>query len=1329
MCLADTPNDPLARRPFNTEAILSSQDREYPVDNSLVDCGCTGAYTVINEAIVPKVCAQLQIEPLPLSVPKPLRGYDGKLSEKPITHCLLPNMSVGGHKEGTCPMLIAPLGNHDVILGKPWMNKHGVLLDMLRDKVLFVPGRCNHDGDKVSPREDLTFLTPVATPSPASSPVILKRPRPPSPTVEAEEEDPASSSDDRHEADKDSSDSDAFILGSSRGRTIPNPREIKKQKASNPDYLDIHEISADAFYMNAKDKRNKLFSLTMNEVHELKTPDKPPARPLYPKTGRNAPCPCESGSKYKRCCGSNILLNDPASTALGGSDVTPVEINATEILTSEEVKLRLPFEYHDYLDVFDRDKADELPPHRPYDHKLEFMDDSDRSKMPRSRIYPMSGHKLEQVKKYLDEHLKKGFIVPSKAPFASPVLFAEKPDGGLRFCVDYRRLNQITKRNRYPIPLIDEVLARVQGCKYLTKLDIIAAFNKLRMHPDSEDFTTFVTSLGAYKYRVLPFGLTNGPATYQHYMNDILFDYLNDFCQAYLDDILIYSKSKKEHVRHVRLVLQKLREAGLQVDILKCEFHVQETKFLGLLVSIDGLRIDPTKIQAVIDWKTPTNLKESQAFVGFCNFYRRFIRNFSKIVKALVRLTQKGVIFEWSSACQEAFQRLKKAITEAPVLRHFDRSKEAILETDSSDYINGGVLSQYDEDGLLHPVAFYSKNLTPAECNYQIYDKELLAIIKCLEHWRPELECTEIPVKIFTDHKGLMYFAEGQDLSRRQARYLDMLSEFNIKIIYRPGPQNVKADALTRMPGSKPTDPSDERLRQQHQVILTPERLELDGVSVNAIDDPLYHKVTIANKDDEDCSDIRDAIAEGKQKHNGINLTKCSVIDDVLYHKERLCVPEDLYTAVIQEVHDQPACGHPGIARTCELVRREYYWRGMNATIAQYIRNCYTCQRAKAPRDREHGLLQPLPIPQKRWQDISMDFITGLPLSDMFDAICVFVDRLTKERHYVPCTAGEEGTSSETTADMLVKEVFRLHGLPASIISDRGPQFIADLWKAFCKRLGIEAKLSTAFHPETDGQTERSNQDLERHLRTYCNYMQDDWAKWISMAEFADNDAVSSATKVTPFFANKGFNPRMSFSPDTTDYDTTRKRLAAAKAEDITGHMERVLEYIRENMGRSQQAMADQVNRHRLDVTFKKGDMVFLSSKNITSTRPSKKLDNKRYGPFQIKETVGTSYRLKLPPTIRIHDVFHPKLLSLAAADPLPGQKRVPPPAIVVDGIEEWEVEDILDSKKPWGRLKYRVNWKGYDEDLTWYNADAGEFNNAREVVEDFHKRYPDRPC
>lgn len=283
--------------------------------------------------------------------------------------------------------------------------------------------------------------------------------------------------------------------------------------------------------------------------------------------------------KYNTHCFSLTIAEIDKMIKQNQEDQPTDQINEVSEMTEEMIKQKLPKEYHDLVDVFDQAKARVLPPHRSYDHKIQL---ESGKKPPQSRLYPMSGFKLQKVKEYLEDNLKKGFISPSTAPYASPVLFVQKHDGSLRFCVDYRKLNAITIRNRYPIPLIEEALARVIGCKYLTKLDIIAAFNKLRMHPDSEDLTTFTTSFGAFKYHVLPFGLTGGPASYQHYMNDTLFEFLNEFCQAYLDDILIYSKTKKEHREHVRKVLLKLRDAGLQVDINKCAFHVQETTFLGL---------------------------------------------------------------------------------------------------------------------------------------------------------------------------------------------------------------------------------------------------------------------------------------------------------------------------------------------------------------------------------------------------------------------------------------------------------------------------------------------------------------------------------------------------------------------------------------------------------------------------------------------------------------------------------------------------------------------------------------------------------------------------
>lgn len=1203
---ADT--DALAR-PFLIEAALASAGQRFPI-RPLVDTG-SSPHNIIHERLVPVVCQQFGIEPIRLAKIKWVKGFDGIIRKRPITHVIYPNLHVGKYREATVPFLITDIGHHEAILGKTWMNKNRVLLDLGNDSIIFPDSR---------------LMSPSQPPAP--TPKILPRP---------------------------------------------------KAKAKE-DIFSIHSVGAAAFHSLAKRSKSdniQIFAMSMEDINT-----------------------------------QLAFFRDSKAEAISLSAVETAGHNM------EEIKAKLPPEYHEFSDVFDRSKADKLPPHRPYDHKIELTD----STPPQSRAYRMSPYKLQKVKEYLNENLSKGFITPSQAPYSSPVLFALKANGDLRFCVDYRKLNAITKRNRYPLPLIEEVIGKIVGCKHLTRLDIIAAFNKLRMHPDSEDLTTFITALGSYKYHVLPFGLTNGPSSFQQYINDVLWDYLNDFCQAYLDDILIYSKTRKEHRQHVAKVLTRLREAGLQADIKKCEFDVQETAFLGVIVSGQGLRMDPRKVEAVVSWKTPTNLKEVQGFVGFANFYRRFIRDFSKLVKPLVALTRKDTPFAWSPECTQAFQSVKQQVSSAPVLRHFDPRRQAILETDASDYVTGGILSQYDDDHVLHPVAFYSRSMVPAECNYHIYDKELLAIIRCFEHWRPELECTELPIQIFTDHQALKTFMESKELTRRQARYLDILSEFNFQIIFRPGRNNSKADALTRMPDSAPSDPSDERAKHQHQIILTPDRV---NVRVNAIEESLFSRVHEANREDPDCEEYRQAIQKGENTLHGTDLGRCRIVDGALFKNGLLWVPASMHTEVLQEIHEQPASNHPGVTRTIDLLRRHYYWPGHAKTIKRFIRNCHPCQRSKAPRDRTNGLLVPLPIPQQRWQDIATDFITGLPESDGYNAICTLICRLSKERHYVPCHWGEGGTSTEETLWILLWNVFRLHGLPLSITSDRGRQFVSTLWKSLCKRLKIKANLSTAYHPETDGQSERANQDIKRGLRTYCNYMQDDWARWIPMVEFSDNNNTSTSLGLSPFYFNRGFHPRMSFGPDCTTYESTRERLQATKAEDISKRMAELLEYGQASLAKSQLAMEAQANMHRKQVEYDKGDKVWLSSQNIRTTRPSKSLEDRQLGPYEVIEKVGTSYRLRMPPHWKKETVFHSNLLRPFANNPLPGQAQPPPRAVSFRRGDEWDVDDIIASRRYKGRLQYQVKWTDEEDDDAWYYADQGEFDSAKDVVEEFHRRNP----
>jgi transposase InsO family protein len=1029
----------------------------------------------------------------------------------------------------------------------------------------------------------------------------------------------------------------------------------------------------------------------------------------------------------------------------------------------------LPEEFQDYADVFSPKEAERLPPHRPYDHDVKLQEGATP---PFGPLYSMSRDELTALKEWIEENLRKGFIRPSSSPAASPVLFVKKPGGGLRFCVDYRALNAITIKDRYPLPLTSETLNHLKGMRYFTKIDIISAFNNLRIKKGQEWLTAFRTRLGLFESLVMPFGMTGAPATFQRFINDTLRDYLDVFCTAYLDDILIYSKTRSEHSRHVRLVLQRLREAGLYAKLSKCEFAVPETRFLGIIVGRDGIKMDPEKVKTILDWKPPTCVTDVQSFLGFANFYRRFIRDYSKKTKLLNDLTRKGVQFKWSSACQATFDELKAAFISAPILKPFDWTKEVILETDASDYVSAGILSQYDDKGILRPVAFFSKKHSPTECNYEIYDKELMAIIRCFEEWRPELEGTPSPVKVLTDHRNLEYFMTTKLLNRRQARWSEFLSRFNFRIVYRPGKQGAKPDALTRRSEDLPKE-GDERLLHQSQVVLKRENLDPEvktAILPTAIlpvavppaslptappfkivfspmslsqrtqqkrvrfadatspEPPIAIKELFiaACQNDSLLQSILTALDNSEPRHPEITLADCSRSGEFLLFRGRLYVPDNdqLKAELLRLCHDGPASGHPGRSKTYELLSREYYWPGMYRYVGKWTHNCHICRRITPSRETRQGILRPLPVPDRAWQDISMDFITHLPLSQGYNAVLVVICRLTKMAHYISC---KDTCNAKEVARLYAHHVWKLHGLPKTVVSDRGPQFVSEFWDHLTRRLKIKSLLSTAYHPETDGQTERRNAILEQYLRAYVSYLQDDWSEWLPLAEFAANSAYSETTKVSPFFANYGFHPVMGFEPIHT-----AESPAARDAKEFAEHMQKVTDFVRAEMLSAQARYEEAANRRREPARrYKVGDEVYIDARNIKTLRPMKKLDWKNFGPYPVEEVVGPhAYKICLPASMRIHPVFNVNLLRPNPSDPVPGQTHDPSPPVEVDGLEEWEVEDILDSRwerrgrgRP--RLKYTVKWTGYDQPT---EEPAEYITHADEILANFHRRYPDKP-
>jgi len=645
-----------------------------------------------------------------------------------------------------------------------------------------------------------------------------------------------------------------------------------------------------------------------------------------------------------------------------------------------------------------------------------------------------------------------------------------------------------------------------------------------------------------------------------------------------------------------------------------------------------------------------------QFFIDFCNFYRRFIKNFSKIVQSMIQLTQKEVIFEWDHACQTIFDHMKKRMTEASILRHFDQNRKTILETDSFDYVNDDILSQYDDEETLHSMIYYSKNLSLAECNYEIYDKKLLAIIRAFKHWRSELKLTELSIKMFIDHQALTSLMKNKELSRRQMRWVQKLVNFNFKIMYCSGKQNIKVDALTRQVDSVSRSFENEWCRYQRTTILTLNRMKIVDLEEKENDEPIYRLILEANRINENCILLREVVLKDEAQYEDTKLRDCRVQNEILYRGDLLWVffDEHLQMKLIQEVHDQPSIDHFEILRTMKIIRRYYYWSSMRKTIDRYIQNCYICQRSKTSWDKFNELLHSLLILEQQWKNIVMNFIIDLSLSKGKNVILTVICRLTKKRHYISCFTDDEKITAEKTAELMLQWIYWIYDLLDFIVSNRDSQFTFILWKSLCKRLGINLQLYTVYHLQINDQSERVNQNVERYLWFFCSYMQNDWAKLLLMTEFVDNNALFSTIFSTSFFLNKDFHSRMSFELDVIEYESSHERLQMTKVENICEHMNKTLKFARESLVKTRKQMMKQVNKHRKEVDYKIESKMFLNERNIVTARSFKKLNDKMLDSFTNLDLIDSSYKLKLSEFMHVHDVFHSDLLRSVVDDFLP---------------------------------------------------------------------------
>ena len=737
------------------------------------------------------------------------------------------------------------------------------------------------------------------------------------------------------------------------------------------------------------------------------------------------------------------------------------------------------------------------------------------------------------------------------------------------------------------------------------------------------------------------------------------------------------------------------------------------------------------KVKAVAEWPIPTKVGDVRSFLGTAGYYRKFIKDFSKIASPLSELTKESVKFDWGVRQQAAFVTLKQALQEAPVLALPDPKVPYVVHSDASGFATGAVLMQ-DQGKGLQPIAFLSKKMLDAETRYPVHEQELLAIINALSNWRHYLSGRKFT--LLTDHNSLKHFKTQPLLSGRQSRWKDVIANFDFDIEYIQGEKNVVADGLSRRPDHAhsssllPTSPSVNMLQcctgypntviarghcsellsvapssvSLNTVALQPSSLLSDLVQSAAVD-PLYQAALVRRRTRND---------------------PVQVVDGRLVCGTRVYVPNDLslQTRILQECLDSPLSGHLGKDKTIEQVKRRFYWPGMDAVIQRYVTSCDECQRNKPSQQSPMGLLQPLPIPTRPWQQVSMDLITALPRSRIGnDAIVVFVDKLTKMCHYVATTTN---VTAPQLATLFIREVVRLHGVPDSILSDRDPRFTAKFWRAYWSQLGTTLTMSTAYHPQTDGQTENANKTLEIVLRARVNFQQTDWDQHLAAAELAVNNAVHASTGFSPFYLNYGQQVQLPLDQAIALLRPSSNPAAMDRIRRLKSDLDRA----RQHIERAQQRQAKYADQHRRDVTFKVGDSVLLSTdhlKMVGADKRTPKFASKYIGPFKIKRVANANaYELDLPVQMRINPVLNISRLKVyrdpSSFPSRPSTVNRPPPEITLeDGTEQYEVESILARRGTGARSQYLVKWLGYPVwEATWEKSSS--LTEAQDAVQDF---------
>ncbi|WVY93545.1 hypothetical protein V8G54_032633 [Vigna mungo] len=759
-------------------------------------------------------------------------------------------------------------------------------------------------------------------------------------------------------------------------------------------------------------------------------------------------------------------------------------------------------------------------------------------------------------------------------------------------CVDYRALNAITIKDPFPLPTVDELLDELGSTRCFSKLDLTSGFHQIRLQPIDVNKTTFRTHDGHYEYCMMPFGLCNAPATFQPTMNDI-FRPFTDFAQ---------------HLSHLHQVFEILEHNQFYLQPQKCSFFQSQISYLGHIVANGGVSPDPAKIQAMVQWPTLSCTKELRGFLGLTGFYRKFVRGYAAIAQPLTDILKKGN-FTWSSTAQQAFDKLKYAMTSTTVLSLPDFSKTFYVQTDASGSAMGAVLTQDN-----HPIAYFSKLFCPRLSKSSAYVRELHAITSVVKRWRQYLLGHFFIIQ--TDQRSLKDLLTQIIQTPEQQHYLVKLLGYDYDIQYKPGKLNIVADALSR---------SDGLTKGEMLMLTTPQFAFLRDLKESQSLDP-------------DFILMRDKILSDPSSYPHFKRN-----DDLLIYRDKIWLNDKskFISLLFREFHETPIGGHVGVNKTLKRLSANFYWKSMAKDVKAFVSQCKVCQQTKYSTKRPRGLLHPLPIPTGVWEDISLDFLTGLPSSNGYTVLLLEVDRFSKAVHLGTL---HSGFTAYKVVELFVTLVCKHHGLPKSIVSDRDPIFISRFWSDLFKFSGTLLHMSSSYHPQMDGQTEVMNRTIEQYLRAFVHNKPNHWFKYLPWAEYHYNTSIHSGTGLTPFEVVYGKPP-----PSIPTY--IEGTSSNAGCDSVLTSREEIFALLKANLLKAQIRMKKLADSKRRDLKFEVGSWVYLKLQPYRQVSVSghkyHKLAKRFYGPFKVLKRIRpVAYKIALPPQSKIHNVFHCSMLK-----------------------------------------------------------------------------------